>query len=339
MIKIDNDYVCQQFVTYCKFNTRSDPNSKTIPSTTGQITLAKRIVKDLQELGLKSWYNEQNGFALGFLPGNTSKEVSPIGLVAHLDTIDYPSEKIAPQIHPNYDGQDVILNDKENIIMHVSEFPDLKKVQGQTLITSDATTLLGADDKAGIAGLFGALKAFISQPQIERGPIYVAFGPDEEIGRGAKHFDASEFPVEFAYTLDNGQPGDIEYETFYAAAAKIEIEGTSVHPGNAYHLLVNASTLANKIVAGLPKEQVPEKTKGREGFILLTSQESTVDHAKLQLIIRDFEKSLYEKKLKFIQDWVAQTNNDLDKPRVKLTLTKQYDNIGATIKKSPTSLI
>ncbi|HIW89564.1 MAG TPA: peptidase T [Candidatus Ligilactobacillus excrementipullorum] len=335
MVEIDHDFIEQQFVTYCKYNSRSDARSQAVPSTPGQVKLAKRLVADLQDLGLEAWYNEKNGFAMGYLPGNSSQDITGIGFVAHLDTTDYPAENVLPQVHPDYDGQDVVLNADQGIVMHVSEFPELTKLKGQRLITSDGTTLLGSDDKAGIAGLFGALKAFIAQPKIEHGPIYVGFGPDEETGQGAKRFDASEFPVEFAYTLDNGQPGDLEYETFNATAAKIEIEGTAVHPGNAYHLLVNAATLANQFAAALPKDQVPEESQGREGFIMLTSQVSSIDHAELHLIIRDFDWELYQANIHLVEEIVAQINAQLDKPRLTLELTEQYVNMGDKIRENP----
>ncbi len=237
MVEIDTNYLEQQFIDSCRYNTRSDAQSQTIPSTPGQIDLAKRVVTDLKKLGLKAWYNEKNGYALGYVPGNCDKEISAVGFFAHLDTADYPADNVSPQVHPDYDGRDVILNEEKQIILRVAEFPELKDLAGQRLITTDGTTLLGADDKAGVAALLAAVQSLVTQPEIKHGPLYVAFGPDEEIGQGAKRFDETEFPVEFAYTLDNGQPGDLEYETFNAAAATVEIEGTAVHPGDAYHFI------------------------------------------------------------------------------------------------------
>lgn len=335
MVEIDTSYLEKQFIDYCRYNTRSDANSQTIPSTPGQVDLAKRVVEDLKKLGLKAWYNEQTGFALGYLPGNSDTQVTALGFFAHLDTADYPAENVRPQVHPDYDGKDVVLNEKQQIILRVAEFPELKELAGQRLITSDGTTLLGADDKAGVAGLLAALKALTIQPDIKHAPLYVAFGPDEEIGQGAKRFDETEFPVKFAYTLDNGQPGDLEYETFNAAAATIEIEGTPVHPGDAYHLMVNASSLAHEFLAGLPKDQVPENSQGRQGFTMVTRQESTPDHAHLELIIRDFDKQAFEGKKQLLRDLTSQINVRYAQDRVKLELNEQYANIGDEIKKNP----
>ncbi|GBG94820.1 peptidase T [Ligilactobacillus salitolerans] len=335
MTEIDPDFIETKFIEYCRYNTRSDASSQEVPSTPGQVKLAKQVVQDLAKLGLKSWYNAANGYALGFLAGNSSADVSAIGFFAHLDTADYPAEGVAPQVHPDYDGQDVVLNAAKEIVLRTAEFPELRKLQGQRLITTDGTTLLGADDKAGVAGLFGALKALVDQPELKHGPIYVAFGPDEEIGQGAKRFDAGEFPVEFAYTLDNGQPGDIEYETFNAAQAVVEFTGTAVHPGDAYGLMVNAASLANEFAAALPRDEVPEKSQGKEGFIMLVKQSGTVDQAELQFIIRDFDEQLFAQKKQFLTDLTAKFNARFDQPRVKLTLKEQYANIGTAIKQNP----
>lgn len=335
MVEIDTNYLEQQFIDYCRYNTRSDAQSQTIPSTPGQIDLAKRVVTDLKKLGLKAWYNEKNGYALGYVPGNCDKKISAVGFFAHLDTADYPADNVSPQVHPDYDGRDVILNEEKQIILRVAEFPELKDLAGQCLITTDGTTLLGADDKAGVAALLAAVQSLVTQPEIKHGPLYVAFGPDEEIGQGAKRFDETEFPVEFAYTLDNGQPGDLEYETFNAAAATVEIEGTAVHPGDAYHLMVNASSLAHELVAGLPLAEVPEKSRGRQGFIMVTRQESTPDHAHLELIIRDFDQQLFANKKKLLKDLAQQINDRYDQERVKIEIKEQYSNIGEEIKKNP----
>lgn len=335
MVEIKASYLEEQFIKYCRYNTRSDGNSQTIPTTPGQVKLAKRVVKDLQQLGLQAWYNEKNGFATAYLPANSTKEVTALGFFAHLDTADYPAENVSPQVYPDYDGKDVVLNEQENIVLRVAEFPELKKLVGQRLITTDGTTLLGADDKAGVAALVSALKAIVEQPDILHGPIYVAFGPDEEIGQGAKYFDESQVPVEFGYTLDNGQPGDLEYETFNAASAQVEIKGTPVHPGDAYHLLVNATTLANEFVSLLPVDEAPEKSRGHQGFIMVTNQKSTPDHARLNLIIRDFDKERFETKKQLLQEITSKINARFEEKRVKLTLKHQYSNIGAEIKKKP----
>lgn len=226
------DFIEKLFIKYAKVNTRSDEKSQAIPTTPGQVELAKIVFQDLKKLGVKDVvYDPQDGYVVASLPANISTATVTIGFIAHLDTADFPAANVQPQVHENYDGQDVVLNKSPEIVLRVSEFPDLKNYRGQRLITSDGTTLLGVDDKAGIASILTAIKYLLEHPAIKHGPVSFAFGPDEEIGRGAKLFDVSKFKVKFAYTLDNGLPGQLEDETFNAAQAKIKIHGTSVHPG------------------------------------------------------------------------------------------------------------
>lgn len=336
MSEIDQKYIEKQFLDYVKIDTRSDASQPTTPTTPGQVELAKLIVQDLKQLGISDVrFNPENGYVTATLPSNSSKSLSALGFIAHLDTADFPADHVKPQVHPDYDGQDVVLNQAQGIVLRVSEFPNLKKFVGQRLITTDGTTLLGADDKAGIAALFGALQYLLANPEIEHGDIRIAFGPDEEIGRGAKKFDAVGFGTEFAYTLDNGQPGDLEYETFNAAEAQIEIEGTAVHPGDAYGLMVNAVSLGNEILSALPQDEVPEKSRDHDGFILVNHFEGTVAQAHIQLIIRDFDTPHFRQNEGKLQKVVDRINARLDKPRVKLTVTKQYQNIGDEIRKHP----
>lgn len=334
-MELDQRYIEDCFIKYAKVDTRSDVSSKQVPTTTGQKKLALIVCDDLKKLGVEAWYNEKTAFTIARIPSNTEKNLSSIGFIAHLDTADFNSENVCPIVHPDYDGGDVVLNEDLGIVLSSKEFPDLKKFKGQRLITTDGTTLLGADDKAGVAGLLGAVKYLKEHPDFEHGALYLAFGPDEEIGQGAKRFDETEFPVEFAYTLDNGQPGEIEYETFNAAWAQIEVEGTAVHPGDAYGLMVNVALIANEIVSALPQDEVPEKSKDHEGFILVNEFDATVDHAYLSMIIRDFDTEKFFAKQEFLKELVSKINARYDKPRVTLKFTEQYRNIGDTIKKNP----
>lgn len=332
----DSELIESLFIKYAKVNTRSDASSHTVPTTVGQVKLAKMVEKDLQELGIKdAKYEPENSYVLGTLPSNSDKDLSSIGFIAHLDTADFNAENIQPQVHPDYDGGDIVLNAEKKIVLSPKEFPLLKKYVGQRVITTDGTTLLGADDKAGIAAIFGALKYFLTHPEVEHGEIKVAFGPDEEIGRGAKRFPAKEFGTEFAYTLDNGQPGQIEAETFNASEAKIDIQGTAVHPGDAYGLMVNAVTLANKIVSSLPKDEVPEKSRDHQGFILVTDMGATVAEAHINLIVREFDTQKYQRNLELLREIVDQINDRFEAPRVTLKINEQYQNIGDTVKKHP----
>ena len=284
MVDYDFDYIKNKFIQYAKMNTRSDENSSAIPTTKGQVKLLKELVSELKKLGLvEVSYSEKDAYTVGKIAANIKEELAPIGFVAHVDTADFNADNIQPQIFENYDGQDIELG--HGYTLSATEFPSLKKVIGQTLITASGNTLLGADDKAGIAGLLGMVKYLKDNPEIKHGDIWLAFGPDEEIGQGAKRFDVSRFPVEFSYTLDNGNPGDIAYETFNAAAAKIKIKGTVVHPGEAYHLMVNATLIANEFINQLPTNFVPEESRDYQGFILILRNDGNVDHAEIDLII------------------------------------------------------
>lgn len=326
-----------RFIRYVKVNTRSDAASQTIPTTQGQVQFARIIEEELAEIGLSEiQYNEKNGFLTAVLPETSTEDIPTIGFIAHLDTADYHAENIQPTIFPNYDGQDVVLNEKLGIIMETEEFPNLKDYVGQTLITTDGTTLLGADDKAGIVEILDAVEYLLAHPEISHGKVLLAFGPDEEIGRGADRFDAANFPAAFAYTIDSGRVGCFEYETFNAAQAVITIEGTSVHPGTAYGMLVNAIKLGERIDARLPKEEVPEKTRGYEGFYLLTKFIGSLDHAELTYIIRDHDKELFQKRKQQLTDIINELNETLDKKRITIDFLDQYYNMKEIIEKDMT---
>lgn len=334
MPEIDQKYIQNKFIEYCKVNTRSDEQSTAVPTTAGQVDLLKIIEKELEKLGLENIsFSEEDSYLVGKLKKTTKKEVTPVGFVAHVDTADFNAENIKPLVHQNYDGKDIFL--KEGRVLSTSEFPSLKKHLGETLITADGTTLLGADDKAGIAGLLGMLKFLKENPDLEHGDIWVAFGPDEEIGKGAARFNVERFPVEFAYTLDNGDPGDIAFETFNAAAATIDFHGTVVHPGEAYGLMVNAALIASEFIQALPASEVPENSKDFDGYFMVLSNNGNVDHAQIQLIIRDFDTDGFEQKKKLITSTVDKLNKKYGTNRVTFEMHDQYHSPGDLIKEHP----
>lgn len=336
MSKFDESLIEKLFIKYAKVNTRSDPKSLTVPTTSGQVELARMIIEDLKNLGIEEVdYDTDSGYVLATLPSNSKKQLVPIGFIAHLDTADFNAENVQPQVHANYDGTEIILNRKKNMVLSPKQFPSLKQFIGQRLITTDGNTLLGADDKAGIAAIFGAFDYFLKHPEVEHGPIKVAFGPDEEIGRGAKRFPVQNFGAAFAYTLDNGQPGQIEPETFNASQAEITIHGTAVHPGEAYGLMVNAISLADEILAALPKDEVPEKSRNHQGFFLATDFKATISEAHLTIIIRDFDRLKFQQKEQLLKQTIQKINARFDEPRIDFDLDEQYQNIGDAIERSP----
>lgn len=334
MSDYDAKYIEEKFIQYAKMNTRSNENSKAVPTTPGQVVLLKELANEIKKLGLTDVsYSDKDAYVVGKIPANSDKKVAAIGFVAHVDTADFNAKNIQPQIHENYDGKDINLG--HVVTLSAKEFPSLKKVIGQTLITASGDTLLGADDKAGIAGLLGMAKYLHENPAVKHGDIWLAFGPDEEIGMGAARFDVSRFPVEFAYTLDNGNPGDIAYETFNAAAAKITFRGTVVHPGEAYGLMVNAALMANEFMDGLPQDFVPEKSKDYQGYILVLNNNGNVDHAEIKLIIRDFDTDHYLKMKKLVKDLAEKLNEKYGANSVNLEMHDQYRSPGDLIKNNP----
>lgn len=333
----DVSQLLTDFLEFVQINTRSDEKSQTIPTTPGQVVLAKILVQRLRDLGLDNvTYDEENSFVLGKLAGNPDKMA--LGFIAHVDTADFNAENNQPQVIEHYDGQDVILNADLNIVMKVAEFPNLKDYVGETLITTNGLTLLGADDKAGIAEILELLRQLIAQPELERGDVWVAFGPDEEIGRGADRFPVEKFPVRFAYTVDSGRVGNFEYETFNAAKIDIEIAGTSVHPGTAYQQMVNAIQLGKEIDNQLPSDEVPEKTREYEGFYLLTKFAGTIDHASLNYIIRDHDEEKFAQRKQTIVGIIDAINHRFDVPRITYQLEDQYYNMRQVIDKHPLSI-
>jgi len=329
--------ILKDFLTYAKMNTRSDATSQQIPTTPGQVELALLLKDQLTEMGLSDVvYHEKNSFVIGRLPGNPEKEA--IGFIAHVDTADFAAENIQPQIHENYDGQDVVLNQEQQLMMRVAEFPNLTDYIGQTLITTDGTTLLGADDKAGIAEIIDAVRILQKQDPQQRGDVWVAFGPDEEIGLGADRFDPADFPVAFAYTMDSGRIGHMEFETFNAARIDITIHGTSVHPGTAYGRLVNALKIAHQIDAALPAVEVPELTKDYQGFYLLHNLSGHIGQAEVSYIIRDHDHQQFEQRKENMVAIIEGLNSQYGQERITYALYDQYYNMGDLIKEDPRSV-
>ena len=322
----------ERFFRYVKFETRSDENSQTIPSTETQLKFAEMLKKELEDIGLENVFINKACFVNATLPSNIDKKVPTIGFIAHMDTADFNAVGVNPQVIENYDGNDIVLNKEKNIIMKVDEFPNLKNYTSKTLVTTDGTTLLGADDKAGITEIVEAMKYLIEHPEIKHGTVKVAFGPDEEIGRGADYFNVDEFGADFAYTMDGGPLGELEYESFNAAQASFKIKGVSVHPGTAKGKMINASLVINEIINMFPKDEVPEKTEGYEGFFYLVEVKSTCEDGELIYIIRDHSKEKFENKKEFIRNVFKNINDKYGKEIVTVELKDQYYNMGEIIK-------
>ncbi|CAD5898477.1 peptidase T (tripeptidase) [Carnobacterium maltaromaticum] len=323
-----------RFLRYVKTETRSDATSKTVPSTQSQVEFAQTLKEELADLGMSQVsYNEKNGFVTATLPSNCDKKVPTIGFIAHMDTADFNAVNVNPQFHENYNGEEIILSATENIRLAPNDFPNLKNYIGQTLITTDGTTLLGADDKAGIAEIMTAMEILLKDKTIKHGTIKVAFGPDEEIGIGADLFDVANFGADFAYTMDGGPVGELEYESFNAAQAEIKIQGKNVHPGTAKNTMVNALKLALKIDAALPQDEVPEKTDGREGFFHLVSMSGEVEEAQMTYIIRDHDHDKFIARKNQLQDIANKINEESGSERVNVTLFDQYYNMKDIIEK------
>ncbi|MGM9885855.1 MAG: peptidase T, partial [Lactococcus sp.] len=285
-----------RFIDYVKVNTRSDENSTTVPSVPSLVEFAHKMGEEMKAIGVKDvHYLESNGYVVGTIPATTTKNVRKIGLIAHMDTADFNAVGINPQILENYDGKSIIELGTSGFTLDPAEFPNLKNYAGQTLIHTDGTTLLGSDDKSGVAEIMTLADYLLNiEPDFEHGEIRIGFGPDEEIGTGADLFDVADFNVDFAYTVDGGPLGELEYETFSAAGAVIDFQGKNVHPGTAKDIMVNALQVAMDYHAQLPEFDRPEKTEGREGFFHLSKLEGTVEEARAQYIIRDHSEEKFE---------------------------------------------
>ena len=328
----------ERFLTYVKVNTRSDEHSTTTPSTQSQVDFANNIlIPEMKRVGLENVYYLPNGYAIGTLPANDPSFTRKIGLISHMDTADFNAESVNPQIIENYDGGVIPLG-QSGFNLDPVDFASLKKYKGQTLITTDGTTLLGSDDKSGIAEIMTAIEYLTAHPDIKHCEIRVGFGPDEEIGVGADKFDATDFDVDFAYTIDGGPLGELQFETFSAASAEITFQGRNVHPGTAKGQMINALQLAIDFHNQLPKGARPELTDGYEGFYHLMNVEGTVEEAKASYIIRDFDTATFEQRKELMRSIADKMNATLGGERVQLELKAQYYNMRQVIEKDMTPI-
>jgi tripeptide aminopeptidase len=319
--------IVDRFIKYARIDTQSDENSTQTPSTQKQFNLAKEVEKEALEMGLSDVSLDNNCYMMATLPANTHKDVPVIGFIAHFDTSpDMSGENVNPRIVRGYEGKDIVLNEAGKVIMSTSDFPELLAHVGEDLIVTDGTTLLGADDKAGIAEIMTAMQYLMDHPEIEHGKIRIGFTPDEEIGRGADMFDVAKFGAKWAYTMDGSEVGELEFENFNAAAAKIEIQGRNVHPGYAKNKMINALHVANELIQLLPEKERPESTQGYEGFYHLISLNGSVDEAIISFIIRDHHREKFEERKRLMERAVAQLNERYDN-RLKLEIKDQYYNM------------
>ncbi len=328
----NRQHIIDRFISYVTVDTESDPNSETTPSTEKQWDLANQLVEELKQIGMEDVSIDENAYIMATLPSNVDHEVPTIGFVSHFDTSpDFSGANVKPQIVENYDGGDILLNKEENIILSPSYFDDLLQYKGQTLITTDGTTLLGADDKAGICEIVSAMEYLIQHPEIKHGKIRVGFTPDEEIGRGAHKFDVEKFGAEWAYTMDGSQIGELEYENFNAAGVKLTFKGKSVHPGYAKGKMINSMLLANRFISKLPAKEVPEKTAGYEGFFHVHTFNGSLEETEVQLIIRDHNMKKFKNRKKFIRELVKKMNKKYEQKFggkiVKCEIKDQYYNM------------
>lgn len=320
--------IIERFTKYVKVNTQSDPNSDTCPSTPGQLELGNMLVEELKAIGMEEVTMDENGYVMATLPANTEKEVPTIGFLAHMDTAtEFTGANVKPQIVENYDGGDIVLNKSLNIVLSPKDFPELTNYKGHTLITTDGTTLLGADNKAGIAEIMTAMAYLIQHPEIKHGKVRVAFTPDEEIGRGPHKFDVAKFGAKFAYTVDGGPLGELEYESFNAAEAKITIKGKNVHPGTAKGKMINSMKIAMEFHGQLPANEAPEHTEGYEGFYHLLSFQGNVEETTLHYIIRDFDRQQFEARKAKMQEIAANLQKTYGKERIVIEIKDQYYNM------------
>ena len=317
-----------RFITYIKIFSTSDAESETTPSTERQWDIANYLYKELQDLGLEDVSIDEKGYVFGFIPSNKEEEVPQVGFIAHYDSSpDFNGENVNPQIWENYDGEDLLLNKETGFTLSSTKFESLKKYIGQTIITTDGTTLLSADDKAGVAEIVTAAEFLLANPQIKHGRISIGFNPDEEIGRGAHHFDVEKFGAEWAYTMDGGEIGELEYENFNAAGAVVKIHGLSVHPGYSFGKMLNAGLVASEFISSLPANETPATTKGFEGFFHLTDFEGDVSEAKLQYIIRDHDDQKFEDRKKLIAEKVEEINKKYGEKTAEIEIKQQYLNM------------
>jgi len=320
--------VLDRFLRYVRIYTTSDPESETFPSTKRQLDFADLLANELLQIGLSEVFRDEFGYVIATLPSNLDHPVPVIGFVAHMDSSpDFSGENVNPQLVKNYQGQDLELNPDQNVNLSPVDFPELLKYVGEDLITTDGKTLLGADDKAGIAEIVTAMDYLIRHPEIKHGKIRICFTPDEEVGQGTKHFDVEKFGAVFAYTLDGGEIGELEYENFNAAGAKILVKGRSVHPGSAKNTMINSMLVATQIIQALPPDQRPEHTESYEGFFHLTSFEGDVSLTRIEYIIRDHDLAKFEAKKNLMKEICGLVNLQYGQAIVTLDINDQYYNM------------
>lgn len=325
---MQKQHIINRFIKYVTIDTESDPNNPAFPSTEKQWDLAKLLVSELKAIGMSDVDLDENCYVMATLPSNVDYEVPTIGFVAHIDTSpDFTGANVKPQIHENYDGRDILLNKEENIVLSPDYFEDLLQYKGQTIITTDGTTLLGADDKAGVTEIVSAMEYLLQNPEIKHGTIRICFTPDEEVGKGAHLFDVDKFGAEWAYTIDGSQIGELEYENFNAAGAKVTITGKIVHPGYAKGKMVNAMLIASDFISRLPKNETPELTEGYEGFFHLYQMEGKVEQSVLHYIIRDHDMQLFLKRKQLMEQIAEDMNKDLGNEAIQLEIKDQYYNM------------
>jgi tripeptide aminopeptidase len=327
-MNLNKEHIINRFISYVTIDTESDPNNPAFPSTEKQWDLARKLEQELKEIGLSDVSLDENCYLMATLPSNVDYKVPTIGFVAHIDTSpDFTGANVNPQIHKNYDGKDIVLNEKENIVLSPDYFEDLLLYKGQTIITTDGTTLLGADDKAGVTEIVSAMEYLIQHPEIKHGKIRICFTPDEEVGKGAHLFDVEKFGAEWAYTMDGSQVGELEYENFNAAGVKVTINGKIVHPGYAKGKMINSMTIASQFINSLPAKEVPEHTTGYEGFYHLYAMNGTVEKTTLEYIIRDHDMELFQSRKKFFQEKADELNKALGKDLITVEIKDQYYNM------------
>lgn len=320
--------IIDRFVKYITIDTQSDPNNPAFPSTEKQWNLARLLVDELKQIGLDDVTIDENCYVMATLPANVDFEVPTIGFIAHIDTSpDYTGTNVKPQFFPNYDGKDIILNEEKNIVLSPDYFEDLLLYVGQTLITTDGTTLLGADDKAGVTEIVSAMEYLIQHPEIKHGKIRIGFTPDEEVGKGAHKFDVKKFAADWAYTMDGSQVGELEYENFNAAGAKVTINGKIVHPGYAKGKMINSMLIAKDFIAALPQNEIPQETEGYEGFFHLHNMQGDVEKTTLEYIIRDHNMKLFENRKELFQKVANDLNKKLGANLVQIEIKDQYYNM------------
>lgn len=324
----NKQHIIDRFISYVKIDTQSDPNSDATPSTEKQWNLANKLVQELKDIGLQEVSIDKHAYVMATLPANVPHQVPVIGFVSHFDTTpDFSGKDVKPQIIENYDGKDIVLNAEKNIILSPDYFEDLEQYKGQTLITTDGTTLLGADDKAGITEIITAMEYLVDNPEIPHGKIRICFTPDEEIGRGAHKFDVEKFGAEWAYTMDGSQIGELEYENFNAASAVVKVFGKSVHPGYAKDKMINSIYIAQDFINSLPRLETPEHTEGRQGFFHLSNIKGDVEETVLEYIIRDHDKTHFEARKQMMTDLVSEICSQFERECISIEIKDQYANM------------